>query len=97
MDSEKKLEIARSKVRIRVTYIMTVVYAVAALYIIYWLLDDNRVDFAIAVFSGIASTTASIIAFWFGTRQTQKSIDETKTPSKPVETDTSADNSQPTN
>ena len=84
MDSKEKLEAARSKVRIRVTYIMTLVYAVAALYLIYRLLKNGQVEFAIAIFSGIASTAAGIIAFWFGTRQTQKS-DKAKAPPKPDE------------
>ena len=86
MDSKEKLEAARSRVRRIVTYIMTLVYAAAALYLIFWLLRKGQVEFAIAIFSGIASTAASIIAFWFGNRQTQKS-DEMKAPPKPDETE----------
>ena len=53
----------------------------------------KRAQLATAIFSGIASATTSIIAFWFGTRQAQKNTNETKTPSQPAETDTLADNS----
>lgn len=72
MDNKTSLEIARSKVRRVVTYAMTAVYSISAPGIVCWLLYEGETESALAVFSGIASTTASIIAFWFGNRQTQK-------------------------
>ena len=61
-------EISKSRVRVWVTYIMTVAYAVAAIGLIGWLMLADKTDLAIGVFSGLASTSASIIAFWFGSR-----------------------------
>ena len=61
-------EIRKSKVRVWVTYIMTATYAVAAIGLIAWLMLTDKTDLAIGVFSGLASTSASIIAFWFGAR-----------------------------
>lgn len=61
-------EIRKSKVRVRVTYIMTVAYALAALGLMTWLMLVDKTELAIGVFSGLASTSASIVAFWFGAR-----------------------------
>ena len=61
-------EIRKSKVRVWVTYIMTLAYAVAAIGLVGWLMWADKTDLAIGVFSGLASTSASIIAFWFGSR-----------------------------
>ena len=61
-------EIRKSRVRVWVTYIMTFAYAIAAVVLIAWLMWTDRTDLAIGVFSGLASTSASIIAFWFGSR-----------------------------
>ena len=61
-------EIRKSKVRVWVTYVMTAAYAVAALGLVGWLMWVDKTDLAIGVFSGVASTSASIIAFWFGSR-----------------------------
>ena len=61
-------EIRKSKVRVWVTYIMTAAYAVAAIGLIAWLMLVDQTDLAIGVFSGLASTSASIISFWFGSR-----------------------------
>ena len=61
-------EIRKSRVRVWVTYVMTVAYAVAALGLVAWLMWVDKTDLAIGVFSGLASTSASIIAFWFGSR-----------------------------
>ena len=47
---------------------MTATYALASLYLIGWLLRADKLDLAIGVFSGLASTSASIISFWFGAR-----------------------------
>jgi len=55
-------------VRVWVTYIMTVAYAIAAIGLVTWLMFAGQTDLAIGVFSGLASTSASIIAFWFGSR-----------------------------
>ena len=61
-------DIRKSNVRVRVTYIMTVAYAIAALGLMAWLMRTDKTELAIGVFSGLASTSASIIAFWFGSR-----------------------------
>ena len=61
-------EIRKSKVRVWVTYIMTLAYAMAAIGLVGWLMLVDKTDLAIGVFSGLASTSASIIAFWFGSR-----------------------------
>ena len=61
-------EMRKSKVRVWVTYVMTAAYAIAALGLVAWLLATAKTDLAIGVFSGLASTSASIIAFWFGSR-----------------------------
>lgn len=61
-------DIRKSNVRVRVTYIMTVAYAIGALGLMAWLMRTDRTELAIGVFSGLASTSASIIAFWFGSR-----------------------------
>ena len=61
-------EIRKSRVRVVVTYIMTVAYAVAGAGLVAWLMWVDKTDLAIGVFSGLASTSASIIAFWFGSR-----------------------------
>ena len=61
-------EIRKSRVRVWVTYVMTAAYAVAALGLVAWLMWVDKTDLAIGVFSGLASTSASIIAFWFGSR-----------------------------
>ena len=61
-------EMRKSRVRVWVTYTMTATYALASLYLIVWLLRTDKTDLAIGVFSGLASTSASIIAFWFGAR-----------------------------
>ena len=70
-----KQEISKSRVRVYVTYIMTATYAVAALTLIVWLMLGDRIELAIGVFSGVASTSASIIAFWFGSRGSARTPD----------------------
>ena len=67
-DKELEQKISKSKVRVRVTYIMSVTYAVGAVGIIAWLMALGKTELALGVFSGVASTTASITAFWFGSR-----------------------------
>ena len=71
MDNQS-LEKIRSRVRRRVTYAMTIVYSITAPGITAWLLWKGEIETAVAVFSGIASTTTGIIAFWFGNRQAPK-------------------------
>lgn len=61
-------EIRKSKVRVVVTYLMSGAYALAALGTIAWLLFKDEVELALGIFSGLASTTAAIVAFWFGSR-----------------------------
>lgn len=81
MDDMAKLkheqEIRKSKVRVWVTYIMTAAYAVAAIGLIGWLMLADKTDLAIGVFSGLASTSASIIAFWFGSRGSARTESQT--------------------
>ena len=72
MDNEGQLDKRRSQVRILVTYAMTVLYSITALLLIWYLLDMQKIEAALAIFAGISSTTTGIIAFWFGTRQGQK-------------------------
>ena len=74
-----KQEITKSRVRVLVTYAMTLAYAIAAVGLIGWLMVQEKTELAIGVFSGLASTSASIIAFWFGSRgsaQTQNSDED---------------------
>ncbi len=67
-DRELAQKIRKSKVRVRVTYLMSATYAVGALGLIAWLMATGSTELALGVFSGVASTTASITAFWFGSR-----------------------------
>ena len=67
-DAEKKQQIRKSQVRVVVTYFMTAAYVVTAIGLIAWLMWLEKSELAIGVFSGVASTTATIIAFWFGSR-----------------------------
>ena len=67
-DAEKKQQIRKSQVRVVVTYFMTGAYVITAIGLIAWLMWLDKSDLAIGVFSGVASTTATIIAFWFGSR-----------------------------
>lgn len=75
-DRELAQKIRKSKVRVRVTYLMSVTYAVGALGLIAWLMATGSTDLALGVFSGVASTTASITAFWFGSRGSAADSDE---------------------
>lgn len=61
-------DIRKSKVRVCVTYGMTGAYIVGALGLITWLMWQEETELAIGIFSGVASTTTAIIAFWFGSR-----------------------------
>lgn len=65
-------EIRKSRVRINVTYLMSATYAVGALTLIVWLMLSGKLDLALGIFSGVASTTATITAFWFGSRGSAK-------------------------
>lgn len=66
--AREDLEIRKSKVRVVVTYLMSGAYVLAALGTIGWLLFKDEVELALGIFSGLASTTAAIVAFWFGSR-----------------------------
>ena len=68
LDPVKENELRKSRVRVRVTYGMSAAYGLGALGLITWLMWRGETDQAIAVFSGLASTTSAIIAFWFGSR-----------------------------
>ena len=61
-------EISKSRVRVRITYLMGGSYAFASIGLIAWLMFSNSTELALGVFSGLASTSATIIAFWFGSR-----------------------------
>ncbi len=67
-DKELAQKISKSRVRVCVTYLMSCTYAAGALGLIAWLMVDGETELALGVFSGVASTTASITAFWFGSR-----------------------------
>ena len=67
-NSREDQEIRKSNVRVVVTYLMSGAYALAALGTIAWLLFKDEVELALGIFSGLASTTAAIVAFWFGSR-----------------------------
>ncbi len=75
-------EIRKSKVRVWVTYVMTAAYAVAALGLVGWLMWVEKTDLTIGVFSGVASTSASIIAFWFGSRNLARAQASADAPSQ---------------
>ena len=69
----------RSAVRIWVTYIVTLAYTGAALYLIYWLTNgptapENGIELAIAVFAGLSSVASGVIGFWFGNRKAVQEI-----------------------
>ena len=66
-------DIRKSKVRVYVTYGMTGAYIVGALGLITWLMWQEETELAIGIFSGVASTTTAIIAFWFGSRGSSRS------------------------
>ena len=68
LDAEKKQQIRKSQVRVVVTYFMTTAYVLTSIGLIGWLMWADKSELAIGVFSGVASTTATIIAFWFGSR-----------------------------
>lgn len=74
LDDEQRVhDIRKSKVRIYVTYAMTGAYIVAALGLIFWLMWQSKVELALGIFSGVASTTSAVIAFWFGSRGSARS------------------------
>lgn len=64
----------RSNVRINVTYLMTVLYATAALLLIIWFLAKGELEEALAVFTSVASISGGIIGFWFGNRASEKNF-----------------------
>ena len=68
LEAETKQQIRKSQVRVVVTYFMTAAYVVTSIGLIAWLMWVDKSELAIGVFSGVASTTATIIAFWFGSR-----------------------------
>ena len=70
LNAEKQQHIRKSQVRVVVTYFMTAAYVLTSIGLIGWLMSVDKSELAIGVFSGVASTTATIIAFWFGSRGT---------------------------
>lgn len=76
MEHESRVhDIRKSKVRVYVTYSMTAAYVIAALGLIAWLMWQQKTDLAMGIFSGVASTTSAITAFWFGSRGSARSQD----------------------
>ena len=75
LDQQRMHDIRKSKVRIYVTYAMTTAYIVAALGLISWLMWQEKTELALGVFSGVASTTSAITAFWFGSRGSARSLE----------------------
>ena len=74
MEEESRThDIRKSKVRVYVTYSMTAAYIAAALGLIAWLMWQQKTDLAMGIFSGVASTTSAITAFWFGSRGSARS------------------------
>ncbi len=67
-ESQVQQDIRKSKVRVCVTYLMSLTYAVASLGLIASLMWLEKYDLTLGVFSGVASTTAAIFSFWFGSR-----------------------------
>lgn len=68
LDPVTENDLRKSRVRVRVTYGMSAAYGLGALGLITWLMWMGETEQAIAVFSGLASTTSAIMAFWFGSR-----------------------------
>lgn len=68
VEHQRRLHIRKSNVRVFVTYAMTLAYILAALGLIGWLMWQSKTELALGVFSGVASTTSAVIAFWFGSR-----------------------------
>jgi hypothetical protein len=68
LGEERKQQIRKSQVRVVVTYSMMGAYVFTSIVLVGWLMVLNKPEMAIGVFSGVASTSASIIAFWFGSR-----------------------------
>ena len=68
LDPEKQQQLRKSQVRVVVTYSMMGAYVFTSIILVGWLMVLDKPEMAIGVFSGVASTSASIIAFWFGSR-----------------------------
>ena len=68
LDPERKQQLRKSRVRVVVTYFMMGAYVFTSTILVGWLMVLDKPEMAIGVFSGVASTSASIIAFWFGSR-----------------------------
>ena len=60
--------IARSRVRINVTYWVTAVYLAIAVVLIFALIAKKDFDTALGVFASVAASTGTILGFWFGSR-----------------------------
>ncbi len=67
------LEFKKSRVRVCVTYAMTGTYIFGALGLISCLMWKGETQLALGVFSGVASTTTAVFAFWFGARGSARS------------------------
>jgi hypothetical protein len=64
LDHERR----RSRVRVNVTYMATVSFLATAVGIIFYLISCQKMDQALGVFASLASISAAILGFWFGSR-----------------------------
>ncbi|MEL7092360.1 MAG: hypothetical protein AAFN94_11555 [Pseudomonadota bacterium] len=70
MDADSKLQhkINKSYVRIVVTYFVVFAYTVSAVGITIYLFTQGENELALSVFNGLATLSAGIAGFWFGSR-----------------------------
>ncbi len=66
---EAKAKARRSRVRVLVTYAVTLAYCGSAVYLIarYAGSEKDR-DLVLAAFAGLTGTASSVVGFWFGNR-----------------------------
>jgi hypothetical protein len=62
------MELRRSKVRPRVTYIVISAYVLLSCFSVIWLLINRETENALALFSGFTGVACAIVGFWFGAR-----------------------------
>lgn len=61
----------RRWVRIYVTYMVTGAFILAALYLIWFLINAAKYEMAFSVFGTLAGVAGTIIGFWFASREKQ--------------------------
>ncbi|WP_300033669.1 hypothetical protein [uncultured Roseobacter sp.] len=67
-DTTIQQEIRKSNVRIFVTYFVVGLYSVSAVGITIFLMATKQTELALGVFNGLATLSAGIAGFWFGSR-----------------------------